>query len=263
MIAFVSDVHGAFGPLGRLVRKGDPLVILGDLANLSDYRTGEGAVADVLGIKFAREAARARGGNDYAAMRALWSDRVGDRIQDVRTDIGKVISSQYERVAEELDGGEGWVIHGNVDHPEALAASLPETFRYVHGEKVEVEGLVLGMVGGGISTPLKARGEVSDQDFARLLDRLGPVDVLCTHVPPALRAVRHDVVTGREERGSEPVLDYIRRHQPRYHLFGDVHQAKATTWRVGPTTCFNAGYFRATGRFLTVRHGVVRAARIG
>lgn len=259
----MSDVHGAFEPLGRLVRRGDPVVILGDLANLSDYRTGEGAVAQVLGIEFAREAARARGWNDYAAMRSLWSHRVGEQIEDVRAEIGKAISAQYQRAAAQLSGGEGWVIHGNVDHPEALAASLPESFDYVHGVAIEADGLRLGMVGGGTTTPLKARGEVSDEDFERLLGRLGPVDVLCTHVPAAIRAVRHDVVTGREERGSGPVLDYIKRHKPRYHLFGDVHQAKATMWRVGPTTCFNAGYFRATGRYLTLRDGVVRAARIG
>ncbi|MDX1468563.1 MAG: metallophosphoesterase [Acidimicrobiia bacterium] len=263
MIVFVSDVHGAFGPLGRLVRRGDPVVILGDLANLTDYRTGEGAVAEVLGIEFAREAARARGWNDYGAMRALWSDHVGDRIEDVRVDIGKAISTQYERAAAELDGGEGWVIHGNVDHPEALVACLPESFEYAHGATVEAEGLRIGLVGGGTVTPLRARGEVSDDDMERMLHDLGPVDVLCTHVPAAVRALRHDVVTGRQERGSEPVLGYIRRHRPKYHLFGDVHQAQATTWRVGPTICLNAGYFRATGRFLALRDGVVRAGRIG
>ena len=37
------------------------------------------------------------------------------------------------------------------------------------------------------------------------------------------------------------------------HILGDIHQPRATTWRLGSTICINAGYFRATGR--PVRHG--------
>ena len=55
---FVSDVHAAFAALRKLVDTGEPVAILGDLANLTDYRTGEGAVADVLGIDFARRSGR-------------------------------------------------------------------------------------------------------------------------------------------------------------------------------------------------------------
>ena len=47
---------------------------------------------------------------------------------------------------------------------------------------------------------------------------------------------------------SQAILDYIRRHRPPFHYFGDVHQPQATTWRVGATVCRNVGYFRATGR---------------
>jgi hypothetical protein len=56
----VSDVHGAFDALAAIASGGEALLILGDLANLTDYRTGEGAVAAALGIEFARDAARAR-----------------------------------------------------------------------------------------------------------------------------------------------------------------------------------------------------------
>ena len=48
---FVSDVHGAAGPLRKLVELGEPLVVLGDFVNLTDYRNGQGAVADVLGAE--------------------------------------------------------------------------------------------------------------------------------------------------------------------------------------------------------------------
>ena len=84
------------------------------------------------------------------------------------------------------------------------------------------------------------------------LDRLGPVDILCTHVPPAVPELACDVIGGRE-KGSAAVLEYLLREQPPNHYFGDIHQPRATTWRVGETISRNVGYFRATGR--GIRHG--------
>ena len=48
----ISDVHYALDSLRRVVTSGEPVLILGDLVNLTDYRTGKGALADVLGIDF-------------------------------------------------------------------------------------------------------------------------------------------------------------------------------------------------------------------
>lgn len=259
---FVSDVHGATGALRRLVDLGEPIAILGDLANLTDYRSGEGAVADVLGLTFARAASSARGEGDFEAMRSLWTREVGDRGDQVRTAIGQALERQYAEVGEALTGGSGVVIHGNVDRPRSLIAALPDGFRYMHGEVLEIDGVVFGLVGGGVSTPLQAEGEVSDDEMSSLLEEMGPVEVLCTHVAPAVRPLRLDVITGREERGSDPVLRYLHTHRPRLHLFGDIHQAQASTWRVGPTRCLNTGYFRATGRFLRIDGDGVQSGRV-
>lgn len=258
----VSDVHGAIEPLRRLVESGEQIVILGDLANLTDYRSGEGAVADVLGLEFARASADARATGDYAGMRALWMERVGEKVEEVRDEIGRAIERQYDEVAVALSEGNGLVMHGNVDRPRRLRESLPDGFRYVHGEAVEIDGLQFGFVGGGVETPLKVEGEVTDEEMTSLLAGLGPVDVLCTHVPPAVRSMRHDVITGKDERGSGPIRDYLLEHQPHFHLFGDVHQPQATSWRLGATRCFNAGYFRATGRFLRLESKMVHVGRI-
>ncbi|MCI0677754.1 MAG: metallophosphoesterase [Actinobacteria bacterium] len=260
---FVSDIHGATEPLRRLVALDDEIVVLGDFINLTDYRSGEGAVAEVLGRDFALETAEARGRSDYHGMRRMWRNAIGDHYEQVREQIGEVIRRQYVEVAHALDGGRGLAIHGNVDRPGLLRELLPEGFRYMHGEVVERYGLSIGFVGGGIPTPLQAEGEVSDEEMRGLLAGLGPVDVLCTHVPPAVSALRKDVITGRQERGSEPVLGYIQEHQPKLHLFGDVHQAQATTWRVGRTRCLNLGYFRATGRFLRIDTSGVQPGRVG
>lgn len=259
---FVSDIHGAFSALRRVVDRGETVVILGDLANLTDYRTGEGAVADVLGIEFAREAAVARARGDFLAMRSLWEKRVGDGMERVRHEIGQAIRRQYEVVTEVLSGGTGFVIHGNVDRPDVLRESLPSGFEYVHGRVVEVEGLRIGFVGGGVATPLRARGEVTDEEMSSLLDDIGEVDLLCTHVPAAVRSMRHDVITGREERGSEPIRQYLELARPRLHLYGDVHQPMASNWRLGPTRCHNAGYFRATGRYLRLENDTIHVGRV-
>ena len=259
---FVSDVHAAFAALRRLVETGEPVAILGDLANLTDYRNGEGAVADVLGMEFARRSATARAGGDYQTMRAMWLEKVGDKMEDVRRQIGEAIDRQYLDAHKALQGGEGVVIHGNVDRPNALKRSLPPGFRFAHGEVIDHAGLRFGFVGGGVATPLQAQGEVSDEEMSQRLSDLGPVDVLCTHVPAAVRSLRWDVVTGREERGSVPIRDYLESEVPRFHLFGDVHQPQASTWRIGSTRCYNAGYFRATGRFLRIDGPVVEVAHL-
>lgn len=247
---FVSDVHDAPDALRRLVAIGEEIAILGDLVNLTDYRTGRGAVAEVLGMEFASRTSEARARGDYPGMRALWREEAAQTGLDLRTRIGEELTAQYVRAAEALAAGHGVVIHGNVDRPEILQETLPDSFQYVHGQVIERDRLLLGFVGGGVSTPLGADGEMSDDAMSSMLEALGPVDVLCTHVPPAVRPLRTDVVTGREERGSAPVREYIERVQPRFHLFGDVHQPQASTWRLGHTRCANAGYFRATGRFL-------------
>lgn len=244
----VSDIHGAFGALARVVASGETTLILGDLANLTDYRTGEGAVASALGIDFARRAASARGEGDFDEMRRIWKEQAAEDSDQVRADIGRAIEDQYAEVSNALRGGSGYVTHGNVDRPASLARALPNGFEYVHGVRIVIEGAVFGFVGGGVETPLNAAGEVSDADMADLLEGIGPVDVLCTHVAPAVDPLRFDVVTGRPERSSVPILEYLLEYGPVAHLFGDVHQPKASSWRVGRTRCINVGYFRATGR---------------
>jgi len=260
---FISDVHDAPDALRRLVALGEEIVILGDLVNLTDYRTGRGAVAEVLGIDFATRTSEARARGDYPEMRNLWRDEAALTGEDLRSRIGDELDAQYARVSDALTGGHGLVIHGNVDRPEKLRASLPDSFSYVHGKVVERGGLRIGFVGGGVVTPMGAAGEISDDDMAQMLDALGDVDVLCSHVPPAVAPLRTDVVTGREERGSEPIAEYLSNRQPLLHLFGDVHQPQASTWRIGGTRCHNAGYFRATGRYLRLQGTTLTVGAIG
>ncbi len=251
----VSDVHGAFEDLREVAQRGETLLILGDLLNLMDYRTGEGLVADVLGIEFARASAEARGRGDYRRMRDLWIEHIGDRGAEVRAEIVEAGRRQYAQMAEALEGCQAYVTYGNVDRPEMLAEYLPEGCTFVDAVALEIDGVRVGFVGGGISTPVGAAGEVTDEEMTVKLASLGGVDVLCSHLPPAIDALCTDVITGREERSSAPILSYIEEHQPALHLFGDVHQPKAQRWRIGRTIARNVGYFRATRRPLVLDPG--------
>ncbi len=262
-VIFVSDVHGASSALSRLLRLGRPTVILGDLVNLTDYRTGEGAIADVLGMDFARQSARARALGDFRGMRSLWVDHAGANGDEIRAQIGLALASQYEEMGEAMRRGTGFVIHGNVDRPARLIEAVPDSMSYAHGVVIDMDGIRMGLIGGGVETPMAVEGEVTDEEMSRLLRQIGDVDVLATHVPPAVRSLRRDVITGRDERGSGPIHDYLLETQPRFHFFGDVHQAQASQWRIGRTTCHNAGYFRATGRYLELVDGIVQVHSLG
>jgi Icc-related predicted phosphoesterase len=77
---------------------------------------------------------------------------------------------------------------------------------------------------------------------------IGPVDVLCAHIPPDLPELLFDTVAERMEVGSTALLDAIKVTQPRYALFGHVHQPLVSRVRIGRTECVNVGHFRATGQ---------------
>ncbi|NQV05993.1 metallophosphoesterase [bacterium] len=247
----VSDVHGAFDALAKIARMGEPVAVLGDLLNYVDYRTNDGLLAEVAGKDFVGRlvALRAAGLRDEA--RGLWSDFSAGREDEIRQRYTDLIVASYEETADALAGSQAFVTYGNVDRPDLLAAALPPGVRFVDAEVVEIEGLRVGFAGGGAYN-LGVPGEVTEDEMAAKLDRLGPVDMLCTHVAPAIRSLSTDVIGGRAKE-SAAVLDYLIRHEPRWHYFGDIHQPQAVSWRVGPTLCRNVGYFRATGR--AVRHG--------
>ncbi len=250
-VSLVSDVHAAFDALAAVAAEGDTLLVLGDLINIMDYRTGEGITAEVMGIEFARRSASARATGDYQAMRSLWS-AAGVSADERRRRFDEAVLAQYRAAREALTGARAYVTFGNVDRPDILAAHLPDGVTYVDGDVVELDGVRFGFAGGGISTPIGAAGEVSDADMTAKLARLGEVDVLCTHLPPAVEPLHRDVITGRLERASGPILEYLHDVKPAFHFFGDVHQPQASTWRVGRTVCHNVGYFRATRRPVTI-----------
>lgn len=246
----VADVHGAVAALRRVAGRGEPLLVLGDLINFIDYRTNEGILTDVAGRPFVEEMVRLRAGGQMGDAAELWAEMSRGREAELRGRFDELIQLAYEEVCAALHGAESYVTYGNVDQPAVLAETLPTGSRFVDAEVVEIGGLRVGFAGGGVPR-LSTPGEVSDEAMAAKLASLGPVDILCTHVAPAVPALARDVVGGKE-KGSSAVLDYLLQAQPAFHYFGDIHQPQAVSWRVGDTQCRNVGYFRATGK--AVRH---------
>ncbi|MCB2222982.1 MAG: metallophosphoesterase [Actinobacteria bacterium] len=248
----ISDVHGAWEALAAVADTDEPLLVLGDLVNLVDYRTMDGILAEVFGRPLVEEVSRLRLLGRYDEARACWQAASAGREDETRARLGHLLGESYVRAAAALDGADAYVTYGNVDHPGMLEGSLPSTARFVDGEVVEIQGWRIGFAGGGIGPDDGAPGIVSEQEMAAKLAGLGDLDVLCTHVAPAVRQLSHDVVAGRP-KGSAAVAEFLQERRPAFHYFGDVHQPQAVEWRVGGTRCRNVGYFRATGRGL--RHG--------
>lgn len=244
----VADVHGAFDALAKIARRGETLMVLGDLLNFIDYRTNEGIIAEIAGTDFVEAIVQHRAAGDYEASRRLWRERFGADRVEIRTAVAEKVHDQYRQVAAALAGSRAYVTYGNVDWPELLRSELPAEVEFLDGESVEIDGVLVGMVGGGSPTPLGVPGEISEEAMAVKLERMGPVDVLLTHMPPDVPALRRDVITGNLEGGSSALLEYVRQVRPRRHFFGDIHQPQAARWRIGPTVCENVGYFRATKR---------------
>jgi len=247
----VSDVHGAAESLRRVAGMGERLLVLGDLINYIDYRSNEGIVADVSGKGLVDEFVRLRAEEGHHAASGFWDHHWLGREDEMRERYRDAAEQSYREVCGALAGCDAYVTFGNVDRPDMLVEHLPDGVRFVDGAVVEIEGRSVGFAGGGLAR-IGTPGEITEDEMAFKLAKLGPVDILATHVAPAVPALAFDVIGGGE-KGSVAVLDYIETHEPSFHYFGDTHQPKATRWRVGATTCINVGYFRATGR--AVRHG--------
>ncbi len=242
----LSDVHAEFDALARVAQRGEPLVILGDLVNLIDHRTTEGIIPDVVGTETVERLAALRRHGRRDEARTVWRERTAAIGFDVSAEIRRLMVGQYERMATALEGARSYVTYGNADDPELLREYLPKGSTFVDGDIVEIDGLQIGIAGGGLAR-IGSSGEVSDDAMRAKLESIGRVDVIGTHVPPSIGEMSEDVVAGTT-KGSEPILDYLERHQPAFHYFGDVHQPRALRWVHGGTVCRNVGYFRATGR---------------
>jgi Icc-related predicted phosphoesterase len=250
----VSDVHGDVEALARAGEGADALVVLGDLVDFVDYADPTaGILGRVLGAetsaRFGELRTRGRPGELIEFARAAWA-----RLDDAAGVVEEAVREQYAALFAVLPVPT-YAIPGNVDLPQLWPEFAPTGVRCVDGEAVWVGGLRFGFVGGAPLPPGVAprRGGPWQpylrpaKEFAAAALALPPVDVLCSHAPPALPELAYDVVTRRPEAAAPALLEVVRRDRPRAALFGHVHQPLAPRARVGRTECVNVGHFRRTG----------------
>ncbi|MFN2587960.1 MAG: metallophosphoesterase [Actinomycetota bacterium] len=248
-VYLIADLHGASGALERAVPRGATLLLLGDLVNFLDYISMTGILTEVFSVETVSQVVDLRTAGRVEEARAVMRERSRGREDEIRAEIGRRVGQQYQEVFAAFPDPT-YLILGNVDNPvlaESFADRTPAA-RLVTAGVVELEGERFGLVGGALPTPLNVAGEISEEELGARVRSLGEVDVLCSHIPPALPELCFDTVSGKREQGSTDLLEYIRDVQPRRAYFGHVHQPLVSVATVGRTLCVNVGYFRATRR---------------
>ena len=249
MIYIVSDLHGAHDALRKTVPEGSTLLLLGDLLNLLDYISMTGILTEVFSIETVEEVVRLRTAGNVEEARRVMRERSQGREDEIRQEIGARVFRQYSEIFAALPDPT-YLIYGNVDNPDLahrFATDHPGV-REPDGSVVTLEGERFGFVGGALPTPLNVAGEISEEQMRAKVEALGEVDVLCSHIPPAVPELCYDTLAGKSERGSEDLLRYIQDVQPRRAYFGHIHQPLISSLCIGRTLCVNVGHFRATQR---------------
>jgi len=242
-INVVSDVHYQLEGLAAAADGADLFICLGDLVLFLDYDDPDnGIFSDLFGPANTERYIRLRSAKRFEEARAfgreLWESIGADPWQEISQRVGE----QYEQLFSAMP--DGLLTFGNVDVPAMWPGHAGDGHRIVDGESIVIDDIRLGFVGGGLRTPMRTPFEISDEDFQAKVDRLGPVDVLCSHIPPAVGEICYDVEARRLERGSVALRRYIEEFQPRYALHGHVHNPLVPAVTIGRTQVLNVGHFR-------------------
>ncbi|MDQ4103760.1 MAG: metallophosphoesterase [Actinomycetota bacterium] len=250
----VSDVHGNVDALARAGAGADALLVLGDLIDFVDYDDhSAGILGSIFGSaavqRFAELRSAGAPGEAFAFVRELWR-----RLPDCREVVREAVVEQYERLFAALPSPT-YATPGNVDMPELWPRFARAGLHILDGQSAVIGGLRWGFVGGGLlpegvvprKDPVFRSYLRTQEQYGVAVAALGRVDVLCSHIPPAVPELLYDVHARRPEIGSEQLLALIQADRPRAALFGHVHHPLAQRVRLGRTECINVGYFRRTG----------------
>ncbi len=243
-IKIISDIHGEYEALAGQLAPDDVAVLLGDYVNLIDFRSLDGILSEV----YSRE--------EVARALALFAQ---GSPQEARRKIGEVVGSSPEKammIRERVKASyedffasipcRCYMLYGNTDNPYLMAELKPGNVEIVECGVVEIEGQSFGFVSGAPHGPwtVGLPGEIEPEEYARRVLSLEPVDVLCTHFPPAVPELTWDELAERDEVGSEALLGYDEVNSPAFHYFGHVHHPRASACSCSGTALINAGFFR-------------------
>lgn len=257
----VSDVHGNAEALARAGEGADALIVLGDLLDFVDYHQHDrGILGTLFGADnvatFARLRREGTREETVAFSRSLWAT-----LEDPGAAVEDAIRIQYEALFAVLPAPT-WATPGNVDSPHLWQEYAGPGVTIVDGDVVEIGGLRFGFAGGVVlpdGAPPRRANPVwrpylrTREDFDTAVGKLSDVEVLCTHVPPAYPELTYDVVARKHELGSDALTGLIAAQQPRWSLFGHVHQPLSPRLRSGRTECRNVGHFKVTERPYVLR----------
>lgn len=243
----VSDVHGSAEALSKAGDGADAVICLGDLLLFVDYADpARGIFPGLFGAENARQFIALRTAQRFDEARAmsarLWASLDGEPARHVED----AASRQYAELFAALPAP-AYLTYGNVDIPRLWQQHLRPGQLVLDGERAQIGGLTFGFVGGGLRSVYRTPYELDEDAYAAKVEAVGQVDVLCAHIPPAVPELLFDTVARRMEVGSQALLDAVRLTQPRYLLFGHVHQPLQRQLTIGRTDCVNVGHFRATG----------------
>lgn len=248
-IFVVSDLHGAPDALKKAVPEGATLLLLGDLINFIDYTSMSGILTDVFSVAAVEEVVRLRTAGHVEEAGKVMRERASGREELIRDEIVRRSKEQYAAVFAALPDPT-YLILGNADNPRIVSEFVSANAAVIEADTrvFTLEGERFGFVGGALPSPLHVPGEITEEEMRNKVEMLGEVDVLCSHIPPAVPELCFDTLAGKAERGSHDLLRYIEDIQPRRAYFGHVHQPLLSSMHIGRTLCVNVGYFRSTRR---------------
>ncbi len=243
----VSDVHGRVDALAGAARGADALICLGDLLLFLDYADyGQGIFADLFGAEAAQVYVELRTAKRFDEARALSARLLAEKTESPASLFEGAMARQYAELFGAMPEP-AYLTYGNVDVPRMWERYVKPGHHVLDGGTVDLDGWRFGFVGGGLRSAYRTPNEMGEEEFLAKIEAVGEVDVLCTHIPPAVPELLYDTVARRLEKGSVALLEAIRVTRPRYSIFGHVHQPLARRTRIGVTECLNVGHFRSTG----------------
>lgn len=257
----VADIHGNIEALARVAERAEQLIVLGDLLDYVDYHEAHrGILGTVFGAERVRPFITMRSAGDFAALHA-YNQQLWASLADPVGTLTSLVSARYREVLDAV-GPTALLTLGNVDVAEIWNAVAGAELPYLDGQVVTLAGRRFGFVAGGATRRpgrLRPAGQVwrplvrPSGEYAATVAALGPVDVLCSHIPPDIAQLRYDVVPGRLEMAGPGLLQAIQTHRPTLALFGHVHQPLAGRTRHGRTECINVGHFQRTEEPFTLK----------
>ncbi len=131
-------------------------------------------------------------------------------------------------------------VPGNAESAEELRTAALPGMHVLHGEALEIEGLQIFGLGGGVpETPFgDCSYDLSEQEAEALLARCSRADLLICHSPP--KGQGDETSTGLSV-GSQSILQAVERLQPQLALFGHIHDSWGFRGQVGNTVTANLG----------------------